>query len=77
MALLKISAKGWVVIPTELREKYNLQPGSRVRMVDYGGVVSLIPLLKDPIKQAIGMLKGTSSLTKAILDEHAQEVAHE
>ena len=31
-----VSEKGWVVIPAELRRKYNLQPGTEVSVVDYG-----------------------------------------
>ena len=37
---LTISSKGWVVIPAELRRKYNLTPGAEVRVVDYGGVLA-------------------------------------
>ncbi len=77
MSFSKISAKGWVVIPAELRVRYGLKPGMRVQVVDYGGVVSLIPLLKDAIKQAAGMLKGEASLTKSLLAEHALEGKHE
>ena len=76
MAQLKISAKGWVVIPADLRRKYGLKPGARVQVVDYGGVVALVPLLKNPIREAAGMLKG-ESLTKVLLAEHAEESAHE
>jgi hypothetical protein len=46
-------------------------------VVDYGGVVALVPVLKNPVRQAAGMLKGNSSLTQAIVDEHAQELTHE
>lgn len=73
MTLLKISAKGWVVIPAELRLRYGLKPGMHVQVVDYGGVVSLIPVLQDAINQAAGMLKGKTSLTQALLHEHARE----
>ena len=77
MAVAKISAKGWLVIPVELRRKYGIMPGMDVQVVDYGGVVSIVPLLKNPIKQAAGMLKGGTSLTAALLAEHALEVADE
>lgn len=70
---LTISNKGWVVIPAELRKKYNLLPGTEVVIVDYGGVLSIIPALKDPIKQGRGMLKGLPSLTQDLLKERAQE----
>jgi AbrB family looped-hinge helix DNA binding protein len=77
MSFSKISTKGWVVIPAEMRRRYGLKPGMRLQVVDYGGVVSLIPLLKDSIKQTAGMLKGKTALTKALLDEHAEEAQHE
>lgn len=77
MTDLTISSKGWVVIPAELRKKYNLEPGSAVRMVDYGGVLAIIPSLPDPIEQAAGMIKGSKSLTQALLAEHQAEIANE
>jgi AbrB family looped-hinge helix DNA binding protein len=74
MTNLTISSKGWVVIPAQLRRKYGLKPGSQVRIVDYGGVLSLVPLLDDPVQQAAGMLKGPTPLTQALLAEHQQEL---
>lgn len=73
MALLTISSKGWVVIPAELRKKYQLKPGAKVRIVDYGGVLAIVPAMDDPIKQARGMLKSKTSLTKALLAERAKD----
>ena len=72
-----ISQKGWVVIPAELRKKYNLKPGMEVAVVDYGGVLSIIPAMRDPIKQGRGMLKGLPSLTDELLKERAEELARE
>lgn len=74
---LTISNKGWVVIPAELRKKYNLFPGTEVVIVDYGGVLAIIPALKDPIKQGRGMLKGLPSLTEDLLKERTQERSRE
>ena len=72
--VLTISSKGWVVIPAELRKKYHLHPGAAVQVVDYGGVLALVPALDDPIHQSAGMLRDAAdSLTEALLDEHAQE----
>lgn len=70
---VRLSSKGWVVIPAAMREKYGLKPGSDVQVVDYGGVLSLVPVLKDPIQAGAGMLKGGDSLTQAIVEEHRQE----
>jgi AbrB family looped-hinge helix DNA binding protein len=73
MTQLTISTKGWVVIPAELRKKYRLRPGAQVRVVDYGGVLALVPALDDPVTQAKGLVKAKRSLTKALLAERARE----
>jgi AbrB family looped-hinge helix DNA binding protein len=73
MNTLTISNKGWVVIPAELRKKYHLTPGTEVIIVDYGGVLSIVPAYKDPIKQGRGLLKNLPDLTNDLLKERAQE----
>lgn len=70
---LIVSEKGWVVIPADLRKKYKLHPGAQVSVVDYGGVLALVPAMAKPIRQAAGMLKGRTSLTRALLTEHRRE----
>jgi len=57
-----ISAKGWVVIPVELRRKYHLTPGTKVRIVDDRGILTIIPFMKNPVEQSYGMLKAPPSL---------------
>jgi AbrB family looped-hinge helix DNA binding protein len=68
-----ISMKGWVVIPKNIREKYKLKGGDRVDIVDYGGIISIIPISDDPIKETAGMLKNGTSLTEALLSERKKE----
>jgi len=70
---IKLSQKGWVVIPAPLRQKYGLKPGVEVYVVDYGGVLAIVPAFTKPIVQGVGMLKGDDSLTEAIVEEHRQE----
>lgn len=75
---LTISTKGWVVIPAELRKKYNLHPGQVVQVVDYGGVLALVPVAADPIGHAAGLLHAPEdSLTEALLAERTAEKARE
>ena len=69
-----VSSKGWIVIPADLRKKYGLIPGRQVQVVDYGGVISLVPVEDDPIEASRGLLSGGPSLTKMLVREHAQEV---
>ena len=56
MAMVTVSQKGWVVIPVALRNKYHWHSGDRVKVVDYGGVVSLVPVLADPDEEGRGAL---------------------
>ena len=75
MTTLTISRKGWVVIPAELRKKYHLTPGTEVVIVDYGGVLSIVPVMKNPVKQGRGLLKGVPSLANDLRKERAKERA--
>ena len=68
-----LSEKGWVVIPQELRRRYHLEKGDRVHVIDYGGVISLIPASSKPLDEAMGMLKGRTPLTKALLQNRRQD----
>lgn len=77
MPIAKISSKGWLVIPAELRKKYNLESGRYVSVVDYGGVLCLVPQLKDPVEEGVGSLKGESSLVDALLQSRRQDKQRE
>jgi AbrB family looped-hinge helix DNA binding protein len=73
MAIAKVSKKGWVVIPHEIRERYGIRPGDKVHIIDYGGRIAIVPALKDPIRELHGMFKGGPSLTKALLEDRRWE----
>jgi AbrB family looped-hinge helix DNA binding protein len=70
---VRLSEKGWVVIPAAMRKKYGLKPGSNVQVVDYGGVLAIVPAFKNPVQDGAGMLKGGEALTQAVLEEHRKE----
>ena len=57
MSVVTVSQKGWVVIPSELRRKYRWETGDRIKVVDYGGVISLMPILQNPEEEGLGALK--------------------
>ncbi len=73
MHVAKVSTKGWVVIPKELREKYGLKEGARVQIVDYGNVLALVPLPEDPVGALYGLLAGGPSLVEGLLVERERE----
>lgn len=77
MYTAKVSSKGWVVIPKDLRRKYSLKEGTQVQVVDYGDVLALIPLPDDPAEALHGMLEGGPSLTADLIEERARERVRE
>ena len=74
MSVVTVSQKGWVVIPAELRDKYQWKTGDRVKVVDYGGVVSLVPVFGDPEEEGMGALHARErSLLKGLRRARKEE----
>ncbi len=74
MVIAKTTEKGHVIIPAALRRKYNIKKGTRVAVSEGEGNVILIkPLPDDPIEASRGMLKGETSLVKALLRDRGEE----
>ena len=77
MAIVTVSQKGWIVIPAQLREKYHWKAGDRVKVVDYG-VVTLVPVLAEPVEEGYGALKKRgSSLLRGLENARKAERARE
>lgn len=73
-ALVKMSAKGQVVIPAKIRQKAGLKPGREVIIfLGLDGRVTIRPVPDDPIEAACGMFAGGPSLTEALLREKKEE----
>jgi AbrB family looped-hinge helix DNA binding protein len=56
MQQVTVSSKFQVVIPREVRESMNIQPGTRVQVLQYENRIELIPL-RAP-KSLRGFIKG-------------------
>ncbi|MCB1037777.1 MAG: AbrB/MazE/SpoVT family DNA-binding domain-containing protein [Acidobacteria bacterium] len=56
MAAVTISPKFQVVIPKQIRESLNLQPGQKVQALEYDGRIELIPV--RPIQEMRGFAPG-------------------
>lgn len=66
----KVSTKGQVVIPAELRKRHHLEPGAQVRIFEYGDLVCIAPVVKEPVEAAYGFLpEGGKPLTEELLEE--------
>ena len=56
MITVSVSPKYQVVIPKEVREALDIQPGQKVQVIRYQNRIELIPIRS--IKEARGFLKG-------------------
>jgi len=59
MDTVTISSKYQMVIPRAIREKWNIKPGQKVRLIIVGNRLEVVPV-RD-IKSARGFLKGMST----------------
>ena len=48
MSAATLTAKGQIVIPAEIRERYALTPGTQLEFVDEGGVIRLLVRRRVP-----------------------------
>ena len=73
MATVKILSKGQIVIPANIRKKHHIEPGTKMQIIEYGGIIYLIPPVQDPIKAACGILPLKPSLSEKLLRERGKE----
>ena len=73
----KVSPKGWVVIPAELRKRYGIQPGTIVIFEEAEGKLILRPIPKSPVEMLTGMFKEGPSLAEELLRERRKELENE
>lgn len=72
----KISAKGQVVIPAELRQQYGLEKGTPATWSEENGRLVLTPLTEKRLDEIMGFLKprpGEPSVFEACFEERERE----
>lgn len=78
----KMGPKGQVVVPKELRERYDLKPGDAVEFEDADGAIRIRRAIPDAelLDDLVGMLydaQDPAPLTAAVEAEHRWEIAHD
>jgi AbrB family looped-hinge helix DNA binding protein len=58
-----VSSKGQIVIPAEVRRRYEIEPGDQLVVVDLAGQISLHPVPGDPVEAALGAFKAVPGLS--------------
>jgi len=73
MATVKTLSKGQIVIPAEIRKRYHIEPGTEIQIMEYEGIIYLIPPVPDAIKAACGILPLKPSLSEKLLKERRKD----
>jgi len=66
---VKVSTKGQVVLPAEIRKKYDIGAGKEVEILDFGGEIVIVPV---PETRGRGLVKFKKRLDE-ILAEFKEE----
>ncbi len=72
----RITARGQITIPAELRKRLGIKAGTVVNWIEEKGRLVLIPVTARAIKEAMGFLKpkpGEPSAFEELLKERARE----
>lgn len=67
-----VTVRGQTAIPAAIRRKYNISPQTKLEWIDDGHVISVVPVVKDPIKALKGKFKDTDLLAR-LLKERRRE----
>ena len=61
---MKVTTKGQVTIPMEIREQLNIQPGAEVEFVVEGNVVKMVPVKRANLhgRRIVERLRGKGSV---------------
>lgn len=73
MSTSSITSKGQVTIPSEIRAKFQMQPGDKVMFEEKNGIIILTPM-SDDIEALGGALANHTNGLKASLDDMEQAI---
>ena len=79
MEIVRVSSKGQLVIPAQLRKQLDIGPGTYIRIEEQDGYLQLTPLGDDIIEATYGMFRDSASgsATRELLKERAADLARE
>ena len=66
-----ISEKGTITIPAEIRKKYKLRKGSRVKFIETDGGILLVPIV--PLEDLFGIDKNAKETVYQMIRELQEE----
>ena len=67
-----VTSKGQLVVPSRIRRKYGIKPGTRVNFVEDGERIIFQPVTREYIDSFCGIFKKKPG-EKSVVEEHLQD----
>lgn len=72
-----VTSKGQLVVPSRLRRKYGIKPGTKICFIERDNEILFQPVTREYVRSVCGMLKSETSVTQELLRERARDKEHE
>ncbi len=72
-----VTSKGQLVVPSRLRRKYGIKPGTKVCFIERDGEIVFQPVTREYIRSVCGMFKTDTSMTAELLKDRARDKERE
>jgi len=73
MPIVTSTIKGQIVIPAEIRAKFNIRKGTQVNVYEDGNRIIVEPITHDLIEEGRGMLKTRGKILRALVEDRRKE----
>lgn len=77
MQSARVTSKGRLVIPVQLRRRYGIKSGTKVCFIERGNEILFQPVTKEYIRSLCGMLQSKTSVTQELSKERARDQERE
>jgi AbrB family looped-hinge helix DNA binding protein len=67
-----VTSKGQLVVPADIRRRFGIKPGTRVKFVEEGDRIIFQPVTREYINSFCGIFKLKPG-EKSVLEEHYEE----
>lgn len=72
-----VTSKGQLVVPSRLRRKYGIKPGTKICFIERDNEILFQPVTREYIRSVCGMLKSDTSATEELLRGRAKDKERE
>ena len=76
MNTARVTYKGQLVIPSRIRRRFGIKPGTRIKFIEEGGRIIFQPVTREYISSFCGIFKlkpGEKSVVQELLEERRAE----